>query len=158
MHTQTSQRGIRRSRANTTKQKNTKTHVNTPCNQFQTNTQSEDAKDSRTKTLNHHKKKETNHQNRGLSRLVGIDTLGGEWAATHTWHRHYPRSTTIGRYGVVYGLPVWRRPFPVITFFPFIFLFMHNLSGRKWPWGGYLLGFYVERRLHIILLVRSPVG
>lgn len=46
-----------------------------------------------------------------------IDTLGGAWAATHTWHRHLTRPTTIGRYGVVYGLPVWRRPFRVITYY-----------------------------------------
>jgi hypothetical protein len=39
----------------------------------------------------------------------------GEWGLPpHTWHRHLTRSIITLGYGVVYGLPVWRRPFRVI--------------------------------------------
>ena len=77
-----------------------------------------------------------------------IDTLGGAWAATHTWHSHLTRPTTIGCYGVVHGLSVCEdHSVWLLIFFPFPFL--HNLSWRKGPWGG--ICFWVGRRLHIIL-------
>lgn len=74
----------------------------------------------------------------------------GEWGLPpHTWHWHFIWSINPGCDGVVYGLPVWRRPFPCDydSLSSFLFLFFYFFSciicrGEKGPWGGNLLFFF----------------